>query len=78
MESSGFENTGLRSHMLLAACSSLQVALESNGRGHFTRALLALLQREDLSMLLYSDIPKLIDPIRQYVNSGHHADNSAS
>ncbi|KIM23672.1 hypothetical protein M408DRAFT_250848 [Serendipita vermifera MAFF 305830] len=39
----GFLHTGLRSHILLAACSEKEKAMEHNGRGVFTEALLEAL-----------------------------------
>ncbi|KIM26235.1 hypothetical protein M408DRAFT_330631 [Serendipita vermifera MAFF 305830] len=39
----GFLHTGLRSHILLAACSENERAMEINGRGVFTKALLEAL-----------------------------------
>ncbi|KIY65948.1 hypothetical protein CYLTODRAFT_399590 [Cylindrobasidium torrendii FP15055 ss-10] len=51
----GFEQAGLRSHVLLAACNETQVAKERGGRGVFTSSLLDLLEKEGFDKLTYSD-----------------------
>lgn len=48
--------TGMNSHILLAACQRKQVAYESHGHGFFTRALLTLLRQEGIYTLTYSDV----------------------
>jgi len=58
----GFERKGLKSHMLIAACSRSECAretfveLDKTTRGRFTVALLALFQRKGLDKLAYKNI----------------------
>ncbi|KIM78109.1 hypothetical protein PILCRDRAFT_603746 [Piloderma croceum F 1598] len=59
----GFARTGLRSHVLLAACSSTETAKETGGRGVFTKALLTLLRRHGVEKLRYSDVLQRMDAI---------------
>ncbi|KZS99633.1 uncharacterized protein LAESUDRAFT_718559 [Laetiporus sulphureus 93-53] len=56
----GFANAGLRSHVLISACSSREVAMEENGRGIFTSALLEILSAFGVDQLTYSEIPQRI------------------
>ena len=51
-----YEKTGLRSHVLLAACMRGQFAVEMQGRGAFTTALLTLLGQERYDRLTYQDV----------------------
>ena len=51
-----YEKTGLISHVLLAACMRGQFAVEMQGRGAFTTALLTLLGRERYDRLTYQDV----------------------
>ncbi len=51
-----YEKTGLSSHVLLAACMRGQYAVETQGRGAFTTALLSLLKREGYDRLTYQDV----------------------
>jgi hypothetical protein len=52
----GFLKSGLSSHMLLAACSAREVAVEENGRGRFTTALLATLSNVGADNVTYTDL----------------------
>jgi len=49
----GFVNKGVRSHILLAACSADELAKEEKGRGCFTSAFLALLKSVGAEQLTY-------------------------
>ncbi len=49
---------GSRSFVLLAACSSSEVAWEDEGRGRFTKALLQTLQSSEGLDLTYSELMK--------------------
>ena len=51
-----YEKTGLISHVLLAACMRGQCAVEMQGHGAFTAALLSLLRRECYDRLTYQDV----------------------
>ncbi|KAI0317872.1 caspase domain-containing protein [Amylostereum chailletii] len=51
-----FLHAGLRSHVLLAACSAMEVAIEERGRGLFTRALLDVLNVVGTEKLTYKDL----------------------
>ena len=65
--SKGFLTSGLHSHILLAACGEKELAAESNSWGHFTRALLTLLETLPADTLMYSDILRCMDRIAGYV-----------
>ncbi|THU79034.1 hypothetical protein K435DRAFT_973293 [Dendrothele bispora CBS 962.96] len=52
----GFEKSGLRSHVLLAACMSGQTAKERHQRGAFTYQLLELLKEQGVDRLTYKDV----------------------
>ena len=64
---SKFLQSGLRSHVLIAACSSSESAMEGGGRGNFTTAFLKLLRTVGPERLRYSDILSQIDPISRCV-----------
>jgi hypothetical protein len=64
----GHENSGLSSHVLLAAASSGEKAREKNNRGIFTHALLKLLRTESLAELTYLDTVQRLENLPQYVN----------
>lgn len=51
-----YEKAGLGSHVLLAACMRGQYAVETQGHGAFTTALLSLLKRERYDQLTYQDV----------------------
>ncbi|KAE9398832.1 hypothetical protein BT96DRAFT_994537 [Gymnopus androsaceus JB14] len=55
-------NKGLASHVLLAACNELQRAKESDGRGHFTAALISKLRGRaaDIHNLTYKDVIQML------------------
>ncbi|KIM78106.1 hypothetical protein PILCRDRAFT_603652 [Piloderma croceum F 1598] len=59
----GFVQKGLKSHVLLAACSALQKAREDERGGYFTSAFLALAQKEGVDKLVYSDVLYRMDQI---------------
>ena len=53
---SGFLQTGLRSHVLLAACGAEETAKEQKGRGAFTKALLDALNAVSVDTISYADL----------------------
>ncbi|TFK52883.1 hypothetical protein OE88DRAFT_1656533 [Heliocybe sulcata] len=53
---SGFLRSGMRSHVLLAACGSGEKARERNGRGVFTTALLDVLVSRTSSQMTYTQL----------------------
>ncbi|KAA1472278.1 hypothetical protein DENSPDRAFT_171259 [Dentipellis sp. KUC8613] len=57
---SGFSYTGLRSHVLLAACSAEETAKEDNRRGVFTKALLETLCMYGADKVTYKDLTQRI------------------
>ncbi|KAF9474968.1 hypothetical protein BDN70DRAFT_936259 [Pholiota conissans] len=54
--SSKFMHRGLGSHILLAACNPVELAIEGNGHGRFSAALLKLLNKVPAEQLCYSTI----------------------
>jgi hypothetical protein len=54
----GFTHGGLRSHVLLAACSSQESAIEQKSRGLFTQGLLDVLTNSEIDKLTYAGILK--------------------
>lgn len=60
----GFEKTGLRSHILLAACMQHQEAMESHGKGMFTSQLITLFKEEGVDKLTYQDVITMLPPLR--------------
>jgi hypothetical protein len=52
----GFLRCGLRSHVLLSACRSEEVAREARGRGYFTKNLLDTLERVGADKVTYADL----------------------
>lgn len=70
----GLAQAGSRSHVLLAACRETEVALEENGRGAFTQALLSTLCSVATDKVTYQDvqdrhpeIPKSVAILSLYV-----------
>ena len=59
----GFVRRGLRSHILLAACSATERAVESNEHGCFTSALLKLFSTTPPNEITYQDVLSRIDSI---------------
>jgi hypothetical protein len=53
---SGFAHKGLRSHVLLAACRSQELAYERTSRGVFTVALLETLVNIGIGKLTYATL----------------------
>ncbi|KAF8875733.1 caspase domain-containing protein [Gymnopilus junonius] len=56
----GFDNGGLKSHVLLAACGSGELARETHGRGAFTQALLDTLHGRNIQKITYSNLLHLM------------------
>jgi hypothetical protein len=56
----GFCHSGLRSHMLFAACGSNEFAHEENGRGIFTNAFLQTLVEVGSEKTTYAELIKRI------------------
>jgi hypothetical protein len=52
----GFLHSGLRSHVLLAACGAREKAKEEQGRGIFTKALLDMLYTVSADTITYTDV----------------------
>ncbi|KAA1472264.1 hypothetical protein DENSPDRAFT_170741 [Dentipellis sp. KUC8613] len=57
---SGFAHTGLRSHVLFAACSAEETAKEEDRRGVFTKALLEALRMYGADKVTYKDLAQRI------------------
>ncbi|PVF99210.1 hypothetical protein CPB86DRAFT_814161 [Serendipita vermifera] len=62
---SGFQRSGLRSHVLLAACGAEESAKEEEGRGNFTKALLDTLVAFGADEMTYVDLIQRIPCIPQ-------------
>ena len=58
-----FSDRGIRSHILLAACSKNEFAREKDCRGNFTKVLLKLLQEVNPSYLTYDSLLYEMDEI---------------
>ena len=56
----GFLQRGVESHVLLAACGAQELAIEDQGRGVFTQALLFLLTSVSPDNIRYCDVLKMI------------------
>ncbi|CCM05961.1 uncharacterized protein FIBRA_08200 [Fibroporia radiculosa] len=56
----GFAHSGLRSHVLLSACGAEERALERDGRGLFTKALIDALLEHGTDKLTYADVVQRI------------------
>ena len=56
----------LKSHILIAACSSSELATEVNGHGNFSTAFLKLLHSISPNEIRYSDILNYMDMIPEY------------
>ena len=65
----GHSHRGLMSHILISACSSSEKAVEHNGRGRLSVALLKLLERVSPDKLRNCDILANIEPIPKLVSS---------
>jgi hypothetical protein len=52
----GFAQSGLLSHVLLAACGAKELSLEENKRGVFTSAFLTTLRTVGADKVTYRDI----------------------
>ncbi|KAA1472263.1 hypothetical protein DENSPDRAFT_881116 [Dentipellis sp. KUC8613] len=79
---SGFAHAGLRSHVLLAACSAEETAKEEKQRGIFTKALLEALRKYGADKVTYKDLAQRIpllpaqNPQCEGVNMGRILFNS--
>jgi hypothetical protein len=62
----GFLHTGLRSHVLLAACGAKEQAKEVEGRGIFTKALLQVLSSVSADTITYTDLLQRIYELPEY------------
>jgi hypothetical protein len=69
IEAKGYENYGLASHVLLAACKLSERALERDGRGAFTQALLKLLRDSTIrtDAITYKETIERLDDLPAYV-----------
>ena len=67
---SGFLRRGMQSHVLLAACGAHELALEDQGRGVFTQALLFLLTGVGADKIRYRDVLEMIYDLPAYVWDG--------
>lgn len=65
--SSGFLNKGLRSHVLLAACSSQETAKEADHRGVFTTTLIKALETTGTDFITYTELIHQIGSLEGYV-----------
>lgn len=63
----GFLNKGLRSHVLLAACSATESAKERNQRGVFTAALIQALETFGVDSFTYNELIHQIGGLEKYV-----------
>lgn len=54
----GFLQSGLMSHVLLAACGAKELAKEGKGRGVFTEAFLEVLAAVGADKVTYTDLIK--------------------
>ena len=60
---SGFSRKGLRSHVLLAACRSQELAYERTSRGVFTVALIKTLKDIGVDKLTYATLFDRMPPL---------------
>ncbi|KAA1472307.1 hypothetical protein DENSPDRAFT_173021 [Dentipellis sp. KUC8613] len=72
----GFLQSGLRSHVLLAACGAAETAQERDGRGVFTKSFLETIISTGADKLTYRDIIQRIPnlPAQNPQCEGFHAD----
>jgi hypothetical protein len=63
----GFVHSGLRSHVLLAACSARELAIEENKRGVFTKTLLETLRAIGADKVTYKDVLNRIKTLPAFV-----------
>jgi hypothetical protein len=63
----GFSHREMRSHVLLAACGSDQLAYETNGHGDYTNALLTVLRTSGTEKLTYKGCAQRIPSIPKWV-----------
>ncbi|CCM00515.1 uncharacterized protein FIBRA_02549 [Fibroporia radiculosa] len=70
----GFAHVGLRSHVLLSACSKNERATEERGRGRFTKALLLFLEGVGADKVTYTDVLNKMEKIggQNPQCEGHH------
>jgi len=67
--SPGFLQSGLRSHVLLAACGAKEVAQEVQGHGVFTKAFLNTISTVGADKLTYADLLQRMYALPAYVSS---------
>ena len=67
-----YSRHGVRSHMLIAACTSSEDAMEYNGHGKLSTVLLKLLNNTSPDKLRYRDILANMEPIPPWVNFYHY------
>jgi hypothetical protein len=65
---SGFQRSGLGSHVLLAACGAEEAAKEEEGRGNFTKGLLDTLVAFGADEMTYVDLIQRMPCLPQYVS----------
>ncbi|TFY62831.1 hypothetical protein EVG20_g6557 [Dentipellis fragilis] len=68
----GFLQSGLRSHVLLAACGSEETAQEREGRGVFTKSFLETIISTGADKLTYRDIIQRIPNLPALPLGSHH------
>ena len=64
--SPGLLRGAFKTHMLIAACSYSELAMEVDGRGNFSRAFLKLLHSISPDEIRYCDILDYMDTIPKY------------
>ena len=62
---SGFLDQYSRSHVLLAACGSNELAYESDGHGQFTKALLETLRKPGAVEISFIELMKQIPRLKK-------------
>ena len=63
----GFARQGLGSHVLLAACTQKESAIEESRRGRFTRAILETIKAVGADKLTYASLLERMDKLPAYV-----------
>jgi hypothetical protein len=65
----GFAHQGLRSHVLLAACGSEELAYETEGSGDFTAALLKTLKQYGAEKTTYKGCIHRFPTLQRYTQA---------